>query len=109
VESRSGTAFLPIGCQRESRAICNPESFIELLGPRNRLASPHLPAMGQAPQFDDGIVVALGKVGRTPVVVVSQDSRFVGGGIGEVNGTKMVTLFACMPRTKNSGITGQMP
>lgn len=85
--------FSQLDARERAVAICNPESFIELLGPRDRLASPHLPAMGQAPQFDDGIVVALGKVGKTPVVVVSQDSRFVGGGIGEVNGTKMVTAI----------------
>ena len=82
--------FSQLDARERSIALCNPESFIELLSPRNRLASPHLPLMGQTPQFDDGIIVGLGKIGKAPVVVVSQDSRFMGGGIGEVNGTKMV-------------------
>ena len=82
--------FSRLNARERAVAICNPGSFIELLGPRNRLTSPHLPPMGQTPQFDDGIVVGLGKTGKTPVVVVSQESRFVGGGVGEVHGTKMV-------------------
>lgn len=82
--------FSRLNARERAFAICNPDSFIELLCPRRKLTSPHLPPMGQTPQFDDGIVVGLGKAGKAPVVVVSQESRFVGGGVGEVHGTKMV-------------------
>lgn len=82
--------FSRLDARERAIALCNRRAFTELAGPRIKLASPHLPVMGQTPQFDDGIVVGLGRIGKVPAVVVSQDSRFMGGGIGEVNGTKMV-------------------
>ncbi|HOB87986.1 MAG: biotin-independent malonate decarboxylase subunit beta [Bacillota bacterium] len=82
--------FSRLNARERAYAICNPESFTELLGPRLKLTSPHLPPMGQTPQFDDGVVVGLGTVGKAPAVVVSQESKFLGGGVGEAHGTKMV-------------------
>ena len=75
--------FSRLNARERAYAICNPESFTELLGPRLKLTSPHLPPMGQTPQFDDGVVVGLGTVGKAPAVVVSQESKFLGGGVGE--------------------------
>ena len=65
-------------------------TFIELLGPDKKLTSPHLPLLGEVVEFDDGMVTALGKILQRPVYVVSMEGGFIGGSIGEVNGTKMV-------------------
>jgi biotin-independent malonate decarboxylase beta subunit len=82
--------FSHLNARERAAAICDPGSFQELLAPVDRFVSPHLPQMGQVPQFDDGTVIGLGRLGPRRLVIVSQDGRFLGGGIGEVNGTKML-------------------
>lgn len=73
--------------------LVDSNTFTELAGPRDRLSSPHLPAMGQAVQFDDGVVTGVGLIGKRPVFIASQEGRFVGGAVGEVGGAKMVGII----------------
>jgi biotin-independent malonate decarboxylase beta subunit len=81
-------------CNARSRAIglVDPGTFTELAGPRNRISSPHLPLLGEAVEFDDGIVTGVGLIGRKPVFVASQEGRFIGGAVGEVHGAKLVNI-----------------
>jgi len=65
-------------------------SFTEFIGPIDRMPSPHLPVLGEAIGFDDGMVTGIGLVGKRPVFVISQEGRFIGGAVGEVGGAKMV-------------------
>jgi len=67
-------------------------TFTELAGPRDRLSSPHLPILGEAIQFDDGVVTGVGLIGTKPVFIASQEGRFIGGAVGEVGGAKMVNI-----------------
>lgn len=69
--------------------IVDAGTFREILGPRDKITSPHLPVLGEVVEFDDGMTVGVGKVGTRPVFVISQEGSFIGGSIGEVNGTKM--------------------
>lgn len=68
-------------------------TFRELLGPRDRVTSPHLPLLGEVVEFDDGMTVGIGKISKRPVFVISMEGQFIGGAIGEVNGTKMFTTI----------------
>lgn len=68
-------------------------TFKELLGPRDRMTSPHLPLLGEVVEFDDGMTTGIGKIGTRPVFVISMEGQFIGGSIGEVNGTKMFTTI----------------
>ena len=68
-------------------------TFTELLAPIDRMTSPHLPVLGEAVSFDDGVVTGVGKIGKRPVFVISQEGRFIGGAVGEVHGAKMVAAF----------------
>ncbi len=70
--------------------ILDEATFNEMLGPEKKITSPHLPLLGEIVEFDDGMVTAVGKIGPRPVFVVSMEGGFIGGSIGEVNGTKMV-------------------
>ncbi len=70
-------------------------TFTEFLGPKDKMVSPHLIVLGEAVQFDDGITVGVGKIGKHPTFVVSQEGKFVGGALGEINGAKMAYTFKC--------------
>lgn len=86
-------SFLDANARRRAVGIVDKGSFTELAGPADRLESPHLPAMGEAVQFDDGIVTGVGRIGKRPVFVASQEGKFIGGAVGEVHGAKMVNII----------------
>ena len=78
--------------QRANRLV-DPGTFTELLPPNDRLVSPHLPELGEAVSFDDGVVTGVGRIGTRPVFLISQEGRFIGGAVGEIHGAKMVGIF----------------
>jgi malonate decarboxylase beta subunit len=82
-------AFTELSARERARAVLDEGSFRELLGPFDRLESPHLARQGIVPQSDDGAVVARGTIDGERAVVVALDGRFQGGGIGEVCGAKL--------------------
>lgn len=73
--------------------LLDPRSFVEFLGPEQRVMSPHLPQFGLTGAFDDGIVVGRGLLDRKDVFVAAQEGRFLGGAFGEVHGAKLVGLL----------------
>jgi len=87
LQSRS---FLESSARDRAIGLVDDGSFTELVGPFDRMTSPHLPVLGQAVEFDDGMVTGIGKIGKTPVFVISEEGRFIGGAVGEVGGAKMV-------------------
>jgi malonate decarboxylase beta subunit len=68
-------------------------SFRELLGPEERVTSPHLPALGLPAAFDDGVVVGRGRLADRAVLVAAQEGGFLGGAVGEVHGAKITGLL----------------
>jgi len=85
-------SFLESNARTRAIGLVDPDTFTELAGPRHRISSPHLPLLGEAVEFDDGIVTGVGFVGKKPVFVASQEGRFVGGAVGEVHGAKLVNI-----------------
>jgi malonate decarboxylase beta subunit len=67
--------------------------FREILGPSERVTSPHLALLGVPSAFDDGVVIGSGTLGGKPVLIASQEGEFMGGGVGEVHGAKLVGLL----------------
>jgi len=86
-------SFLESSARQRANGIVDSGTFTELLGPRDRISSPHLPVLGEAVAFDDGIVTGVGLIGKRPVFVISQEGRFIGGSVGEVGGGKMVATL----------------
>lgn len=68
-------------------------SFKEILGPSERVVSPHLALLGVPSAFDDGVVIGSGALGGQSVLIAAQEGEFMGGGVGEVHGAKLVGLF----------------
>jgi len=86
-------SFLEASARQRALGLVDKDSFTELIGPMDRFTSPHLPVLGEAVEFDDGIVVGAGLIGKKPVFVISQEGKFIGGSVGEVGGAKMVNTI----------------
>ena len=86
-------SFLESTARQRALGIVDEGTFTEFIGPMDRISSPHLPVLGEAIEFDDGIVTGVGLIGKKPVFVVSQEGKFIGGSIGEVGGAKMVNTI----------------
>lgn len=84
-----GEAFSELSARDRVRAVLDPGTFREILGPFDRVESPHLPVQGIVPQSDDGAVIGRGLIDDADAVVVALDGAFQGGGIGEVSGAKV--------------------
>jgi len=78
--------------------------FYEILGPAERVSSPHLAQLGVPAAFDDGVVIGSGSLGGKPVLVASQEGEFMGGGVGEVHGAKLVGLFQRALKVKPAAV-----
>lgn len=68
-------------------------SFQEWLPPQDRLTSPHLQALGVPPAFDDGVVIGHARLDGRHVFAAAQEGAYLGGGVGEVHGAKLVGLL----------------
>ena len=77
-------SFIELGARERARALLDPGSFRELLGPFDHLESPWLPLQGIVCQADDGAVIAKGTLDGAAAVVLAIESAFQGGSIGEV-------------------------
>ena len=103
----TGTAFRPNGnsyyestARRRLERLLDPESFRELLGPAERLVSPHLQTLEQPCAFDDGVVIGFGRLDGKRVFVASQEGGFMGGAVGEVHGAKLTGFLERAAREK---------
>ena len=73
--------------------LLDPGSFSEILGPAERVMSPHLAQLDLPASFDDGVVIGRGRLQDRPVLIAAQEGGFMGGGVGEVHGAKLTGLF----------------
>ena len=87
--AQTRTKFTEISARERAVALLDHGTFRELLGPFERLESPHLEPQGVVPACDDGVVVARGDLDGERAVVLAVEGLFQGGGIGEVSGTKI--------------------
>jgi len=73
--------------------LVDPGSFHEWLPPAERLTSPHLAQLGVPSSFDDGVAIGRATLAGRAVFVAAQEGGFMGGGVGEVHGAKLVGLL----------------
>lgn len=93
-----------IECSARERAfqLLDQGSAYEILGPFDRMESPHLEKQNIVPQFDDGMIIVKGTLNGYNAVVISIEGKFQGGGIGEVSGAKFAgTLEKVLQECKN--------
>ena len=97
-------SFIERNARERARALLDPGTFRELLGPFDRLESPWLEPQGIVPQSDDGVVVARGRLDGAPGVVLAIEGAFQGGSIGEVSGAKLAGALELALRDHERGI-----
>jgi malonate decarboxylase beta subunit len=100
---RPQISFSELSARERAQAILDPNTFRELLGPFERLESPHLEIQGIVPQSDDGVVVARGLIEGSEAVVLSMEGAFQGGSIGEVSGAKIAGSLELALRNARKG------
>ena len=84
--------------------LLDAKSFVEILGPGERVVSPHLALLGVPSSFDDGVVIGHGTLNGQLVFIAAQEGEFMGGGVGEVHGAKLVGLFKRALRDKPAAV-----
>ena len=97
------TRFTELSARERAAALLDPGTFRELIGPFERLESPHLEPQGIVPACDDGVVVARGDINGEGAVVLAVEGRFQGGGIGEVSGAKIAGALELALHDAESG------
>jgi malonate decarboxylase beta subunit len=90
----SRQSVIEMRARDRARALLDPGSFRELLGPFDRLESPWLPLQGVVPESDDGVIVARGQLAGHPALIMAIEGAFQGGGMGEVSASKIAGALA---------------
>lgn len=99
------TKYTELSARERAAALLDPGTFRELIGPFERLESPHLEPQGVVPASDDGVVVARGQLDGDDAVVLAVEGLFQGGGIGEVSGAKIAGALELALRDAERGRT----
>jgi malonate decarboxylase beta subunit len=99
----SRQSVIEMRARERARALLDPGTFRELLGPFDRVESPWLPLEGIVPESDDGVIIARGQLAGRPAVVMAIEGAFQGGGMGEVSASKIAAALALARRDCESG------
>jgi malonate decarboxylase beta subunit len=86
-------SWLQATARQRVTGLLDPDSFVEFLGPAERVSSPHLGLFDLPAAFDDGVVVGRGTLHGADVLLAAQEGQFMGGTFGEVSGAKIVGLL----------------
>jgi malonate decarboxylase beta subunit len=86
-------SFAELSARERVLHLLDANTFQEMLGPAQRVVSPHLAALGVPYAFDDGVVIGSGTLQQQPVLIAAQEGEFMGGGVGEVHGAKLTGLL----------------
>jgi malonate decarboxylase beta subunit len=86
-------SFAECSARERLALLLDAGSFHEWIPPAERLTSPHLAQLGVPSAFDDGVAIGHAKLDGQDVFVAAQEGAFMGGGVGEVHGAKLVGLL----------------
>ena len=86
-------SFAECSARERLALLLDPGSFHEWLPPIERVTSPHLAQLGVPSAFDDGVAIGRATLDGHTVFVAAQEGEFMGGGVGEVHGAKLVGLL----------------
>ncbi|MDZ3991476.1 biotin-independent malonate decarboxylase subunit beta [Pseudomonas sp. Teo4] len=97
-------SFVELAARQRARALLDPGTFRELLGPFDRLMSPWLARQGIVPQADDGVVIGKGRLNGRNAVIAAIEGGFQGGSMGEVGGAKIAGALELAIEDNRNGI-----
>ena len=97
-------SFIELDARHRAKALLDPGTGRELLGPFDRIKSPWLERQGITPQADDGVVVVKGSIAGHPSVVLAIEGAYQGGSMGEVGGAKIAGALELAADDNRGGI-----
>ena len=97
-------SFAELTARERIAALLDDATFTEILGPAQRVMSPHLAQLNVPCAFDDGVVIGSGTLNQSAVLIAAQEGAFMGGGVGEVHGAKLVGLLRRALSTRPSAV-----
>ena len=100
-------SFIERGARSRARALLDPGSMVELVGPFERITSPWLAMQHLVVQADDGVVVAKGTLAGRPTLVLAIEGAFQGGSMGEVGGAKIAGALELTAHDNRNGVPTQ--
>ena len=86
-------SFAECSARERLALVFDAATFHEWLPPTERVISPHLEQLGVPSAFDDGVAIGRATLDGHAVFVAAQEGEFMGGGVGEVHGAKLVGLL----------------
>ena len=89
----SRISFAECSARERLALLLDDASFHEWLPPAQRQTSPHLAQLGVPAALDDGVAIGRARLDGRTVFVAAQEGAFMGGGVGEVHGAKLVGLL----------------
>lgn len=98
-------SFVELSGRDRAIALLDEGTERELVGPFDDMISPHLEPQGIVPESDDGVILMKGQLEHKNVLVISIESAFQGGGIGEVSGAKIVAALEQVLKDNQNGKT----
>jgi malonate decarboxylase beta subunit len=90
MNSRNAISYSECTARERLARLLDAGSFHEWLPPSQRVMSPHLAQLGVPCAFDDGVAVGRATLDGRTVFVAAQEGEFMGGGVGEVHGAKLL-------------------
>ena len=100
-------SFIERGARSRAKALLDPGSMVELVGPFERITSPWLAMQHLVVQADDGVVVAKGTLAGRPTLVLAIEGAFQGGSMGEVGGAKIAGALELAAQDNRNGVPTQ--
>jgi len=97
-------SFAESSARERVTSLFDAGSFHEWISPAQRLTSPHLAQLGVPCAFDDGVAIGRATLDGRTVFVAAQEGAFMGGGVGEVHGAKLVGLLQRALRDKPEAV-----
>jgi malonate decarboxylase beta subunit len=91
--ANSSASYAECSARERLARLVDAGSFHEWLPPGERVTSPHLAQLGVPAAFDDGVAIGRATLAGRPVFIAAQEGEFMGGGVGEVHGAKLVGLL----------------
>lgn len=104
LDTVAGAGFFEDTARQRVRRFFDAGSVRELLGPAERVTSPHLPALDLPVAFDDGIVIGEAFLDGKPVMFAAEEPAFMGGSVGEVHGAKLTGILLRAARERPSAV-----
>lgn len=96
-------SFVELSGRDRALALLDKGTARELVGPFDDMISPHLEPQGIVPESDDGVILMKGQLEHKNALVISIESAFQGGGIGEVSGAKIVAALEQVLKDNQNG------